>query len=85
MGVLAFITLLYILIVSIYCCKGKKYKDDDTDDLPSYKPKNSKRSPASKARPFAKKGSKDSKVSKTSQAQDKSKGDSKTETEETKQ
>ena len=77
MGVLAFITVLYILIVVIYCCKGKKYKDDTE----SYQPKSSKVSKARTSSSSTKKVSEDNKAPKAFRAQDKTKGDSRTETE----
>ena len=80
MGVLAFITVLYILIVVIYCCKGKKYEDDTESYQPkrSKSPKSSKVSKARTSSSSTKKVSEDDKAPKAFRAQDKT---SRTETE----
>ena len=67
-GVLGFLVVLYVLIVVIYCCRGKKYKGDDLE-LPPYQPRSSRVNTSSSS---TKKGSED----KTSRAQDKTKRDS---------
>ena len=67
-GVLGFLVVLYVLIVVIYCCRGKKYKGDDLE-LPPYQPRRSRVNTSSSS---TKKGSED----KTSRAQDKTKRDS---------